>query len=105
MIRKKDLNEKWYEIISNSSFGYEVKYKDEINFKACSLANRVDQYIKWYSKNVLSKYNQDSKKIKLLESIKYQLPYTFIVAITLILLIIIWYIIGIPLGMNSFPTI
>jgi len=53
----------------------------------------------------LEKYNQDDKKIKLVESIKYQLPYTFIIGATLMIILIVWYIIGIPLGINSFPTI
>lgn len=53
----------------------------------------------------LEKYNQSDKKIKLFESIKYQFPYTLVLAITLLVVIIIWYIIGMPLGINSFPTI
>jgi len=53
----------------------------------------------------LEKYNQDDKKIKILESIKYQLPYTFIIGMVLIVIIVFWYLIGIPLGINSFPTI
>lgn len=52
----------------------------------------------------LEKYNQSDKKIKLWEAIKYQLPYTVIIALTLVSLIVIWYIIGMPLGINSFPT-
>ncbi|MBE6156682.1 MAG: hypothetical protein E7161_02940 [Firmicutes bacterium] len=52
----------------------------------------------------LEKYNQSDKKIKLSESIKYQLPYTFIIGLTLLILLVIWYIIGMPLGVNSFPT-
>lgn len=53
----------------------------------------------------LEKYNQSDKRIKLLESIKYQLPYTFIIISTLLIIIIIWYIIGLPLGVHSFPTV
>lgn len=53
----------------------------------------------------LEKYNQNTKKIKLFEAIKYQLPYTFVIASTLLIIIIVWYIVGIPLGINSFPTI
>ena len=53
----------------------------------------------------LEKHNQDDKKIKLFDSIKYQLPYTFIIGATLLIIIVIWYIIGLPLGINSFPTI
>ncbi len=53
----------------------------------------------------LEKYNQGSQKVKLFESIKYQIPYATIIGITLLILIIIWYIIGLPLGINSFPTL
>ena len=53
----------------------------------------------------LEKYNQKNKKILLKEALSYQLPYTGLVMISLLLLIIMWYIIGMPLGMNNFPTI
>lgn len=53
----------------------------------------------------LEKYNQSEEKIRVLDSIKYQLPYTAIISITLLVLIIVWYLIGIPLGINAFPTI
>ncbi len=53
----------------------------------------------------LEKYNQDDKKIKLSTSLKYQFPYTLVVGLVLISIIIIWYIVGLPLGINSFPTI
>lgn len=53
----------------------------------------------------LEKYNQSNKKIELSDAIKYQLPYTCIIGISLLLLIVIWYIVGIPLGISSLPTI
>ncbi len=53
----------------------------------------------------LEKYNQGEEKIRLFDSIKYQMPYTTLIAATLLILLILWYIIGIPLGINSFPTI
>lgn len=53
----------------------------------------------------LEKYNQNDKKVRLMDSIRYQLPYSGILALVLIAILIIWYIIGIPLGINSFPTI
>jgi len=52
----------------------------------------------------LEKYNQSDKKIKLSESIKYQIPYTLIIGVTLLVLLLVWYIIGMPIGINSFPT-
>lgn len=53
----------------------------------------------------LEKYNQGTQKVKLFDAIKYQLPYTCIIGISLLLLIIVWYVIGLPLGISSFPTI
>ena len=53
----------------------------------------------------LEKYNQGERKIKLSESIKYQLPYTGVIMVSLLVIIIIWYVIGLPLGINSFPTV
>lgn len=53
----------------------------------------------------LEKYNQDNKKIRLFESIKYQWPYTLIIALVLIAILVIWYVVGLPLGINSVPTI
>ena len=50
------------------------------------------------------KYNQSDKKIKLRDSIKYQLPYTSLITVSLLALLIVWYIVGLPLGIRSFPT-
>lgn len=52
----------------------------------------------------LEKYNQDDKKVKLIDAVKYQIPYSMIIGISLLVLLIIYYIIGMPLGINSFPT-
>lgn len=53
----------------------------------------------------LEKYNQNEKKIRLKEAIRYQLPYTGIITLTLLAIIIVWYVIGIPLGINNLPTL
>lgn len=53
----------------------------------------------------MEKYNQSSQKIRLIEAIKYQVPYTIIIGATLLMMLILWYIVGIPLGISSFPTI
>ena len=53
----------------------------------------------------LEKYNRTDKKIKLIDSLKYQLPYTSLVVVTLLVLVIVWYIIGLPLGIKAFPTV
>src|SRR5574344_809045 len=53
----------------------------------------------------LEKYNQDAEPITLFRTIKYQLPYSIICGVVLLVLIIIWYVVGIPLGISSIPTI
>lgn len=53
----------------------------------------------------MEKYNQDATPISLFTIIKYQLPYSIVTGIVLILILIIWYVIGIPLGIGTIPTI
>lgn len=53
----------------------------------------------------LEKFNQSEDKIRLKDSIKYQIPYTAIISLALLALLIIWYIIGLPLGIDSIPTL
>lgn len=54
----------------------------------------------------LEKYNQDDKsKVKFTDSIKYQLNYTGLVAFVYAAIIITWYLVGIPLGINTYPTL
>ncbi len=53
----------------------------------------------------LEKYNQSDDKIKLTTSIKYQLSYTWVIGVFLLVLLIIWYIVGLPVGIKTFPTI
>ena len=62
--KKKELNEKWYEIVYNNDYDYQVEYQQEINFKACSLENRISEFIKWYTKNMLSKIDSEQKKVE-----------------------------------------
>lgn len=49
----------------------------------------------------LEKYNQTEKPINLFKSIKYQLPYAALTAISLLVLIIVWYITGLPIGISG----
>lgn len=53
----------------------------------------------------LEKYNQGENNIRFIDSIKYQAPYSIVIGLTLLALIVIWYIINIPLGINTFPII
>ena len=54
---------------------------------------------------LLQKYNQGDRKVKLKDALRYQLPYTGVVILCLLAIIIVWYIINIPLGINNFPTL
>lgn len=49
----------------------------------------------------LEKYNQDTKPLRLNQAIKYQLPYALTSMMVFIVIIIIWYIIGLPLGVGA----
>ena len=51
----------------------------------------------------LEKYNQKSRPITLSQTLKYQLPYTLATAVILILIIVIWYVVGIPTGISGAP--
>ena len=53
----------------------------------------------------MDKYNQGTRPIPLLESIKYQVPYALATTLVLGIIIILWYVIGLPLGINTLPTI
>ena len=53
----------------------------------------------------LEKYNQSSKPINLFKTLRYQMPYTMLVGIILLALLIVWFIIGLPIGINGVTTI
>lgn len=47
----------------------------------------------------MEKYNQNKKPINLFKTIKYQVPYSLSTGGVLLLLLMIWYIIGLPIGL------
>jgi len=54
----------------------------------------------------LEKYNQEEKKpINLFKTLKYQLPYTVAVGLILLALLILWFVIGLPIGINGVTSI
>jgi aminobenzoyl-glutamate transport protein len=53
----------------------------------------------------LEKYNQKSRPLSLFETLKYQLPYSLLTGLVLLIIIIIWYIIGLPIGIGATPVI
>ena len=53
----------------------------------------------------INKYNQDDAPIPLFRTIKYQIPFAIATGVTLLVILIIWYMIGLPLGIHTLPTI
>ena len=53
----------------------------------------------------MEKYNQSSEPLPMFKLLKYQLPYGAITAVVLLIILITWYVIGLPLGISSIPTI
>lgn len=49
----------------------------------------------------LEKYSQNNKSFKLSTAIKYQYPYCIMSFLVFIVIIIVWYLIGLPLGISS----
>ncbi len=49
----------------------------------------------------LEKYSQNSGNIRVTNAIKVQLPYNIVTFLVFLVLIVIWYIIGLPLGLNT----
>ena len=49
----------------------------------------------------LEKYNQDEKPISLFTTLKYQLPYSLAVGAILLILLVVWYVIGLPIGIST----
>lgn len=49
----------------------------------------------------LEKYSQNEKNISLFKAIKVQIPYTVITFLVFLSLIVLWYVIGLPLGIGS----
>jgi aminobenzoyl-glutamate transport protein len=50
----------------------------------------------------LEKYNQNEEPISLFRTLKYQIPYSVGIGLFLLLLVIGWYLVGIPIGINGF---
>ncbi len=50
----------------------------------------------------IQKYNQESESISMIKSFRYQFPYAILSGLLFILLIIMWYLISLPIGINGF---
>ena len=53
----------------------------------------------------IEKYNQNKKPVSLFATLKYQLPYAFATGAILIIILIVWQLIGLPIGIKAFPKI
>lgn len=54
---------------------------------------------------LLEKYNQKEQPINFLKAIKYQLPYVAMTFALLLTILIVWYIVGLPIGIGVSPTL
>ena len=46
-------------------------------------------------------YNQSNKPVTMLEAVKYQMPFALVSLLTFLVVIVVWYIAGIPLGIGA----
>lgn len=54
---------------------------------------------------LLEKYNQSKKPINILKAIKNILPYTALTFALLLTILIVWYIVGLPIGIGVYPSL
>ena len=52
----------------------------------------------------LEKYNQNEKPINLFKTLKYQTKYSLLIGLVLLLILIGWYLIGLPIGIGGYIT-
>ena len=52
----------------------------------------------------VEKYNQSDEPIQLLKVLKYQRPYAIATGAILLAILIIWFVVGLPLGLHTLPT-
>jgi aminobenzoyl-glutamate transport protein len=53
----------------------------------------------------LEKYNQNKRAITVTKAIKYQLPYAVLTFVILLTILIVWYIVGLPIGIGASATL
>ncbi len=54
---------------------------------------------------LLEKYNQKKQPVNFLKAVKYQVPYIAMTFALLLTILIVWYIVGLPIGIGVFPTL
>lgn len=53
----------------------------------------------------LEKYNISKKPVNILKSIRYQIPYSILTMCLLLTILIVWFIVGLPIGIGAYPTL
>ncbi len=53
----------------------------------------------------IEKYNQGDKPVSLFTTLKYQIPYSLLIGLALLILVIVWYVAGLPLGIDGLATV
>ena len=54
---------------------------------------------------LLDKYNQKDQPINIIKAIKYQMPFAASTFVVLLTILIVWYIVGLPIGVGVSPTL
>ena len=54
---------------------------------------------------ILKKYNTNDNPIGIFKILNYQKKYALATGAVLLILLIIWYLVGLPIGINVMPTI
>ncbi len=54
---------------------------------------------------LLEKYNKKEQPINIIKAIRYQLPYAIMTFVLLLTILIVWYIVGLPIGIGVSPTL
>ncbi len=55
--------------------------------------------------NYLNIYNNDKEPITVKRALSFVLPYFGIIALTWFVIVVGWYVIGLPLGPGTYPTL
>ena len=74
---------------------------------AISASNLITPMLAYYVIYIgyLQIYNRKDELVSMKDSFKYILPYCLIFALTFLILIVIWYIIGAPIAPGVYPTL
>lgn len=83
------------------SFGFTPEFAQLIFSTGSSIAYAITPAMAYFVIYVAYLEKYDKNGVGILKSIKYMLPYVITIMIMWILLLILWYLVGIPLGINT----